>query len=332
MKKLRLVILWAFTAAMASTVFAQSVPVDQAGANRGNLTTGALLFGGQEPANPILCLAETHLGSNAPCPNVNTMEGIVSARMAGPQIAGRPLEHPPNQFGLDLYTDNFPRLSITHAGRIGIGTQTPTYNVQIQQSGDVQLALISTDSGGKTWALQSSGKNDQPKVGTFQIVDRDQNIQRLGIDSQGLVSVKALQITGGADLAEPFKTTGGLAPGSLVVIDANQPGRLLPSTHAYDRRVAGVVSGANDIHPGVSLEQLDSGDGKQQVALSGRVYALADASNGPIRPGDFLTTSRTAAHAMKAANLKKAQGAIIGKAMSGLEKGEGLVLVLVSLQ
>jgi hypothetical protein len=173
---------------------------------------------------------------------------------------------------------------------------------------------------------------DPTKAGTFQIIDRDQNIERLGIDAQGLVSVKALQITGGADLAEPFKTAGGLAPGSLVVIDDAQPGRLIPSTHAYDRRVAGVVSGAGDIHPGVSLEQLGAGDGRQQVALTGRVYALADASNGPIRPGDLLTTSGQPFHARRATDMRKAQGAIIGKAMSALDQGSGLVLVLVSLQ
>jgi hypothetical protein len=35
---------------------------------------------------------------------------------------------------------------------------------------------------------------------------------------------------------------------------------------------------------------------------------------------------------MKAANSSKAQGAIIGKAMTGLKVGRGLVLVLVTLK
>ena len=50
-----------------------------------------------------------------------------------------------------------------------------------------------------------------------------------------------------------------------------------------------------------------SADGKHPVALSGRVYCWADTSNGPINPGDLLTTSSTAGHAMKVTDHKKAQ-------------------------
>ena len=52
----------------------------------------------------------------------------------------------------------------------------------------------------------------------------------------------------------------------------------------------------------------------------------------PIQPGDLLTTSDTPGHVMKVSDHDKAQGSIIGKAMSSLDKGKGLVLVLVSLQ
>jgi hypothetical protein len=73
-------------------------------------------------------------------------------------------------------------------------------------------------------------------------------------------------------------------------------------------------------------------DGKHPVALTGRVYCWVDASQGAIEPGDLLTTSSTPGHAMKAADAAKAQGAIIGKAMTGLKEGKGLVLVLVMPQ
>ena len=46
----------------------------------------------------------------------------------------------------------------------------------------------------------------------------------------------------------------------------------------------------------------------------------------------MLTTSATPGHAMKATDLGAAQGAIIGKAMTPLDDGRGLVLVLVNLQ
>ena len=59
---------------------------------------------------------------------------------------------------------------------------------------------------------------------------------------------------------------------------------------------------------------------------------LADASSAAIKPGDLLTTSATPGHAMKASNHGKAQGAILGKAMTRLKEGRGMVLVLVTLQ
>jgi hypothetical protein len=59
---------------------------------------------------------------------------------------------------------------------------------------------------------------------------------------------------------------------------------------------------------------------------------LADASNGPIEPGDLLTTSSAPGQAMKVTDHARAQGAILGKAMTGLSEGNGMVLVLVALQ
>jgi len=74
-------------------------------------------------------------------------------------------------------------------------------------------------------------------------------------------------------------------------------------------------------------------DGKHPVALTGRVYCWVDAdANGAIEPGDMLTTSATPGHGMKVTDHTRAVGAIVGKAMTGLEKGKGLVLVLVNLQ
>ena len=48
-----------------------------------------------------------------------------------------------------------------------------------------------------------------------------------------------------------------------------------------------------------------------------------------LAPGDLLTTSAVPGHAMKATDHDRAQGAIIGKAMTSLAKGRGLILVLV---
>jgi hypothetical protein len=104
------------------------------------------------------------------------------------------------------------------------------------------------------------------------------------------------------------------------------------SDSPYDSRVAGVVSGANGIHPGIQMQQQGLLEGGRNVALTGRVYVRADTSNGAIKPGDLLTTSTTPGRAMKVSDHLKAQGAILGKAMTGLKAGNGMVLVLVTLQ
>ena len=154
----------------------------------------------------------------------------------------------------------------------------------------------------------------------------------------GRITTEVLQITGGSDLSEQFDIqTGktGFAPraGYVVSIDAANPGELAVSSQAYDRTVAGVVSGAGDVQPGMLMgQQGTDADGQYPVALTGRVYVWVDASYGAVEPGDMLTTSNTAGHAMKAADYDQAQGAILGKAMTSLESGRGLVLVLVTLQ
>ncbi len=156
------------------------------------------------------------------------------------------------------------------------------------------------------------------------------------VANDGTTSVSVLQITGGSDLSEQFDVQSRdteIRPGLVVCIDPEEPGRLAVSRHAYDRTVAGVISGAGGVVPGMTMGQRGSiADGGQPVALTGRVYVWADATHGAIRAGDLLTTSDTPGHAMKVADHGRAQGAILGKAMSSLDEGTGLVLVLVSLQ
>jgi hypothetical protein len=154
----------------------------------------------------------------------------------------------------------------------------------------------------------------------------------------GRATVQVLEITGGADLSEQFDVRANRenlepSPGMVVSIDPENPGKLVVSIQAYDRKVAGIISGAGNVKPGMLMGQKGSkANGTKPVALTGRVYCMADASYGRIEPGDLLTTSQTPGHAMKVTDYRKALGSTIGKAMTSLEKGKGLLLVLVSLQ
>lgn len=140
---------------------------------------------------------------------------------------------------------------------------------------------------------------------------------------------------GALDVAEAFKVNDALEvqPGMVVAIDPANAGELTLTRAPYDRKVAGIVSGAGDLKAGIHLGgKLAQQPGHHPVALTGRVWCRADATARPIQPGDLLTSSAAPGHAMAVADYARAQGAIIGKAMTPLAEGKGLVLVLVSLQ
>ncbi|MBK9188213.1 MAG: hypothetical protein IPM33_04580 [Phycisphaerales bacterium] len=153
--------------------------------------------------------------------------------------------------------------------------------------------------------------------------------------ADGVAAVRALEILGGADLAEPFDISGDPLPGMVVAIDPNSPGQLRIAHTPYDTAVAGIISGANGLSPGMVMRDDTStlANGSHPVAMTGRVWCYVDATHAEIRPGDRLTTSATPGHAMRVLDEARSPGTVIGKAMTPLAKGErGLVLVLVNLQ
>lgn len=135
-----------------------------------------------------------------------------------------------------------------------------------------------------------------------------------------------------ADCAEDFNisTNSMVDPGTVMAID--EDGALLPSQRPYDKRVAGVVSGAGDYKPGIVLDKKPSEALRQPIALLGKVFCKVDAQFGAIEVGDLLTTSPTLGHAMKVDDPVKAFGAVIGKALKPCRAGAGLIPILVALQ
>jgi hypothetical protein len=135
-----------------------------------------------------------------------------------------------------------------------------------------------------------------------------------------------------ADCAEEFNVseTEEIEPGTVLVLDGQ--GTMISSTKAYDKRVAGVVSGAGNNKPGIVLGRQPTNANRVPVALIGTVHCKADAQYGAIEVGDLLTTSPTTGHAMKASDPSKSFGAVLGKALGSLQSGVGLVPIIVALQ
>jgi hypothetical protein len=193
-------------------------------------------------------------------------------------------------------------VTLAHPARVGIGTSNPAFALDVNGSTRV-LSLEAQSLGGDS----------------------------LYVD---IASAGILEIRGGSDIAEPFDIDGDPLPGMVVSIDPHRVGKMRIADSAYDTRVAGIISGAGGVNPGLTLTQEGSvADGEHPVALSGRVWCYVDAdAGGPVEAGDLLTSSPTPGHAMKATDTGRAHGAVIGKAMSSLDEGRGLVLVLVNLQ
>ena len=251
-------------------------------------------------------------------------------------------------------TIEVPRLGIYANGNVGIGTSTPGAKLDVRGTGaglsGVALRTDNNNSSGiGIWSTTSS--NDANVVITNTgMGDLIRGFSGPGggnllfrVLNNGTTVTSVLQITGGGDLSEKFDVKAApdsgieaseqIQPGMIVSIDPDNPGKLVVSGKAYDRLAAGIISGAGGLKPGMLLSQSGSiADGPHPVALAGRVYCWADASNGAIEPGDLLTAAASAGHAMRVDDYAKAQGAIIGKAMSALKSGRGLVLTIVSLQ
>ena len=135
-----------------------------------------------------------------------------------------------------------------------------------------------------------------------------------------------------ADCAEEFDiaSASALDAGTVMVLDAG--GALRESTEAYDKKVAGVLSGAGEYRPGIVLDRKGPRENRRPLALVGKVYCKVDATCAPVEVGDLLTTSPTPGHAMKAEDPLRAFGAVIGKALRPLKEGKGLIPILVALQ
>ncbi len=196
------------------------------------------------------------------------------------------------------------------------------------------IALVN-DTGEQRLELLGSGeltlRNKDKKVRvriteTGIVLSNRKGSPRLELDGEaGDVKLR------GADCAEEFDIAAGVdaTPGMVMILDAD--GKLQPCDRPYDCRAVGVVSGAGEFSSGITLDSV-GGPARASLALVGKTYCLVDADRSPVEIGDPLTTSPTLGHAMKAADLQRGLGALVGKALKPLAAGRALVPMLVALQ
>jgi len=239
-------------------------------------------------------------------------------------------------------------------GNVGIGAQgqatqfTPGASLEVAGSGAKFSGTIAAET--HTDPNVYIGFLTSPRIifggSTTREIDNLGGVMRffrpgvvdMTIDGSGNVGISATLsvaadiILTNADCAEEFDIAAAaeVEPGTVMVLDRH--GALQPSQQAYDKKVAGVISGAGDYRPGLILDKKESSEGRLPVALLGKVYCKVDAKYAPVEIGDLLTTSPTLGHAMRADDPAKAFGAVIGKALQPLSSGQGLIAILVTLQ
>jgi hypothetical protein len=239
---------------------------------------------------------------------------------------------------------------LSAAGILRAKSDVATVNFQAHGSGRSTLSRFGVPLAGWNEFLSVAGNGLAiGTLGTTPLVLGTSNLARVTVLADGSVgigtatptatlevngTIKATTVIGAVyqDVAEWVPATDDVVPGTVVVLNVNENNQVTASTTAYDTKVAGVVSA----QPGMILGEGSSS--KEMIATFGRVKVHVTASNGPIAIGDLLVTSDVPGKAMRSEplNLSGAKihrpGTLIGKALEPLPKGEGEILVLLSMQ
>lgn len=181
-----------------------------------------------------------------------------------------------------------------------------------------------------------AGQFDSPTNGTI-LLGRSGGASKtkvFRVDSTGKGFFNGGTQTGGADFAESVDVLGDPAqyePGDVLMIDETGHRRLSLATGAYSTKVAGIYS----TKPGVLATPHTMEDpqlaNEVPLAIVGIVPCKVSAENGAIHAGDLLVTSTRPGYAMKGTEVRKMMGAVLGKALGSLDRGTGVIEVLVSL-
>ena len=147
-------------------------------------------------------------------------------------------------------------------GNVGVGTNNPIHMLQIGGGFDGNLGLDGSDgspnagyirfgdhTGWKFYITRqreySAGPMNTGPTGALLTIQDNGDITVLGsLNVGGDIVMPA------SDFAEDFdiETSAAVEPGTVMVLDEN--GRLQPCGKAYDKKVAGVISGAGSYKPG----------------------------------------------------------------------------------
>jgi len=211
-------------------------------------------------------------------------------------------------------------------GQMAIGGTAPALaRLDVRGDADTRIRIDGSNTAGLAF---TRGGNDS---GTLQSTASGLEMWTSnGVLALALQGTRAhftgdVQVDG--NIAAKYQDVAEWVPGpplrSGTVVVAQGSNRVIASERAYDTRVIGVVSD----RPGVLLGE--RGTNRIKIAHSGRVRVRIV---GPVATGDLLVASSTPGRAMRPAPREVRPGTILGKALESQERGEGSVLMLLTLQ
>ena len=270
----------------------------------------------------------------------STASGVFGESEVGPGVRGVSRGTDPNQLGVGVLAEaegtGVFAISKTFMGVFATSaSSTGGHGVMGQATGGgagvVGESTIGIGVFGSTDSGEAAVKGVHKAQGFAGFFDGNVGVTR-DLNVNGNVFVVGDVSLSGADVAEQFGVPDGvdLAPGCVVVLDGED--RVRVSDAPYDHRVAGVVSGAGRYRPALVLDHVEGDAARHPIAMTGKVWCLVEADSSPVGVGDLLTTSAVDGHAMRATDVGRAFGAVIGKSLRSLKFGRGLVPVLVALQ
>lgn len=140
-----------------------------------------------------------------------------------------------------------------------------------------------------------------------------------------LLPVRVLAQDSSSGIAVPIPIIGEAKDGAIVC--STEQGSTL-CQKAYDPGTFGVIT----FDPAVSFKLDISQEDHQSVISSGKAYVLVSTLKGPIKKGDFITSSITAGVGMKAVK----SGYVLGSALQDFNESDpnkvGKILISVSIR
>ena len=229
---------------------------------------------------------------------------------------------------LDSEATNAPGLVIDMAGDSTEVNNAPHILFGYNNVFDVKLYRLpdGNDPGSFVVDTETSGTADAMTVMSSNGGDNNTIFR---ITGAGNVTADGSFTGGGADYSEWFYSKDDLVQGELVCIDITRANAVERCTDASDGNLMGVVSSPEQAaFVGNAFWGLDGiqPPGYALIGLLGQVATFVSDENGPVRPGDSLTSASKAGYAMRA----NAGDPTVGVALEGNAEKEGVINVLIS--